>query len=330
MKLTVYQSDIFGRVLGRKTYLCIAAAAIAAAWIAYTDVAVVPTHRSNVAMHEPAISEVPQPIAFAQRFPAISDLQSNAPTINAQIEQARAHLATAMLAQIQKPDLDDAQNDAQVAAPKIPLPRSRPPESKLMASYGSSDVEPRQPAPTAQSDVRSALQKVFAMLQPSGFALASATPDGGISGDGQDRPSGLAAYDKQTAVYDINARTVYMPDGTKLEAHSGLGDLLDDPRHVAVRDRGATPPNLYELSLREKRFHGVQAIRMKPVGGGDLFGRSGLLAHNYLMGPNGDSNGCVSFKDYDAFLKAFLSGDVKRLVVVKSISNDATGEAGKA
>jgi hypothetical protein len=35
-----------------------------------------------------------------------------------------------------------------------------------------------------------------------------------------------------------------------------------------------------------------------------------------MLGPNGDSNGCVSFKDYDAFLRAYQNGKVKRLVVV--------------
>ena len=81
-------------------------------------------------------------------------------------------------------------------------------------------------------------------------------------------------------------------------------------------DRGATPPHLYELTLRESLFHGVQALRLTPIGEGDVFGRSGLLAHPYMLGPNGDSNGCVSFKDYDAFLRAFQNGEVKRLAVV--------------
>ena len=31
--------------------------------------------------------------------------------------------------------------------------------------------------------------------------------------------------------------------------------------------------------------------------------------------PNGDSNGCMSIKDYDRFLQAFLNGEVKRVVV---------------
>jgi hypothetical protein len=35
-----------------------------------------------------------------------------------------------------------------------------------------------------------------------------------------------------------------------------------------------------------------------------------------MLGPNGDSNGCVSFKTYDVFLRAFQNGEVKRLAVV--------------
>jgi hypothetical protein len=123
-------------------------------------------------------------------------------------------------------------------------------------------------------------------------------------------------FDPWTAVYVLTTHTVYMPDGTRLEAHSGLGDRLDDPRHVDERDRGATPPHLYDLTLREELFHGVQALRLTPVGGGGVFGRDGLLAHTYMLGPNGDSNGCVSFKNYDAFLQAFQTGKVKRLAVV--------------
>ena len=64
----------------------------------------------------------------------------------------------------------------------------------------------------------------------------------------------------------------------------------------------------------------MQALRLTPIGGGDIFGRAGLLAHSYMLGPNGDSNGCVSFKNYDAFLQAFQSGQVKRLAVVARLS----------
>jgi hypothetical protein len=41
-----------------------------------------------------------------------------------------------------------------------------------------------------------------------------------------------------------------------------------------------------------------------------------------MLGPNGDSNGCVSFKDYDAFLRAFQDGAVKRLAVVARLTQD--------
>ena len=134
------------------------------------------------------------------------------------------------------------------------------------------------------------------------------------------KPGTLSLYDRFTAVYDLSAHTVYLPDGERLEAHSGLGPLRDDPAHVDEKDRGATPPHIYDLTLREDLFHGVQALRLNPVGGADsIFGRAGLLAHTYMLGPNGDSNGCVSFKNYDAFLQAFQSGLIKRLVVVSTL-----------
>jgi hypothetical protein len=122
-----------------------------------------------------------------------------------------------------------------------------------------------------------------------------------------------------TAIYDIKAHTVYLPDGQRLEAHSGLGSLLDDPRHVDAKDRGPTPPNVYDLALREEPFHGVRALRLIPVGDGKMYGRDGMLAHSYMLGPNGQSNGCVSFSDYEVFLNAFLRGDVHRLVVVEHL-----------
>ena len=125
---------------------------------------------------------------------------------------------------------------------------------------------------------------------------------------------------EHTAIYDIVAHTVYLPDGRKLEAHSGLGGLLDDPHYVSARDRGPTPPNVYELSLREELFHGVRALRLTPVGSGRMFGRDGILAHSYMLGANGQSNGCVSFSNYPEFLNAYLKGEVTRLVVVDHLA----------
>jgi hypothetical protein len=122
-----------------------------------------------------------------------------------------------------------------------------------------------------------------------------------------------------TAIYDIAAHVVYLPDGTRLEAHSGLGQLLDDPRYVNIKHRGATPPNVYDLAMREDSFHGVRAIRLNPEDNSKMFGRDGMLAHPYMLGPNGQSNGCVSIGDYQAFLNAYLSGEVTRLVVVEHL-----------
>jgi hypothetical protein len=129
--------------------------------------------------------------------------------------------------------------------------------------------------------------------------------------------------DGRIAVYDIAAHTVFLPNGDRLEAHSGRDDLLDDPRYVSVKDRGPTPPNIYDLALRQQLFHGVAVIRLNPVGAGSMFNRDGILAHPYLMGANGQSNGCVSFKDYPAFLQAYLRGEVDRLVVVPHLANSS-------
>ena len=126
--------------------------------------------------------------------------------------------------------------------------------------------------------------------------------------------------DSRTAIYDIAARTVYLPNGRRLEAHSGLGDHMDDARYVNLKRQGPTPPNTYKLVMREEPFHGVRAIRLVPVGDGKMFGRDGLLAHSYMLGPNGQSNGCVSFSDYPAFLDAYLKGEVDRLVVVEHLA----------
>ena len=161
------------------------------------------------------------------------------------------------------------------------------------------------------ADKPTIFEKLFG--KPAPLTLAYAAPDDGGLGEQSITPG---RYDRWTAVYDISAHTVYMPDGTKLEAHSGYGSRLDDPRHADERMRGVTPPTVYDLEPRESLFHGVQALRLIPVDDEKVFGRTGLLAHTYMLGPNGDSNGCVSFRDYNAFLQAYLSHQIKRLAVV--------------
>jgi len=195
----------------------------------------------------------------------------------------------------------------------IPLPRARPVLANLQSVRND-------PAP-ASSDNRTMFEKL-ADLVPMRFSLASLTPGDGLLGERKDLTA--LGYDGQTAVYDISAQAVYLPNGTKLEAHSGLGGLMDNPAYVDKRMVGATPPNVYDLKPREKLFHGVAALRMTPVGENEMHGRNGLLVHSYLLGPNGDSNGCVSIKEYDRFLAAYTNGEVKRLVVVPSLREGLT------
>ncbi|MGV1801705.1 tlde1 domain-containing protein [Agrobacterium vitis] len=118
------------------------------------------------------------------------------------------------------------------------------------------------------------------------------------------------------AVYDISSATVYMPNGEKLVAHSGRGENRDNPRSVHIKNRGATPPNIYRLTLRESLFHGVEALRMTPVGGNNMYGRDGFLTHTFLLRVRGDSSGCVVFQEYPRFLAAYKRGDIKTLIVV--------------
>jgi hypothetical protein len=179
----------------------------------------------------------------------------------------------------------------------------------------------------AGNEKQSIVEKLWGTPKPPshGSLLSFASADASITGSlGPSQNPALAGaqprYDRQTAVYDITARAVYLPDGTKLEAHSGLGSKLDDPKYAHVRMHGVTPPHVYDLTPREALFHGVPALRLTPVGGEQaIYGRTGLLAHTYMLGPNGDSNGCVSFKDYYAFLDAYRNRGIKRLAVVARI-----------
>ncbi len=197
----------------------------------------------------------------------------------------------------------------------IPLPRARPAAAELDQRPGSALAEAGNPA---RADGRTLLQRLSDLL-PGHVTLASLTPDGGLlRAPGPDLAS--LGYEPLTAVYDISAHAVYLPNGLSLEAHSGMGSLRDDPEHVSMPNVGATPPAVYELKPREKLFHGVPALRMIPTEGSDTSGRSGLLAHSFMLGPNGDSNGCVSIRNYDRFLKAFNDGEINRLVVVPNLS----------
>jgi Protein of unknown function (DUF2778) len=257
-------------------------------------------------------SVVSAPDLFSANIPPRSLVRSLPSELEIKFQQAKGQLAQKLQSQDRRVALIEESTPSSVAA--VPLPRSRPVEPNLELKNGVANG-----VPGAQTENRTLLQKISDLL-PARITLASLAPDGGLFREGPDLAS--HGYDNVTAVYDISARAVYMPDGSKLEAHSGFGSLMDDPAHVSERNVGATPPNVYDLKPREQLFHGVQALRMIPVGDNGTLGRSGLLAHSYMLGPKGDSNGCVSIKDYEKFLKAFTNGEIKRLVVVPSLADE--------
>lgn len=277
--------------------------------------------RFDVALLDPAYSLGPEPVVLALSVPLGSNLvPAPAPPaalgVEPQVSASDPLPEAVIVANLSLPTATSSE--------AVPLPTPRPANAPVVASRMPSRATGRQVARQNQGTVSPAagdretfIEKFFGMLRPSGPVLAYASPEDGLFG----RSRGLAAdpdipRDRWTAVYDIAAHTVYMPNGERLEAHSGLGDRLDDPHHVNEQNRGATPPHLYDLEPRAELFHGVRALRLNPVGGGGVFGRTGLLAHTYMLGPHGDSNGCVSFRDYDAFLQAYLNGQIRRLAVV--------------
>jgi hypothetical protein len=133
----------------------------------------------------------------------------------------------------------------------------------------------------------------------------------------------MLADHPKTALYDIERRVVYLPNGEKLEAHSGFGKYMDDPTSVDRKNLGVTPPNVYAVTFREKPFHGVRALRLTPIGKGNMYGRDGMLAHSYLLDQAGSSNGCISVKDYDKLLQAYENGAFQRFIVVPRIDERA-------
>lgn len=215
----------------------------------------------------------------------------------------------------------------------IPLPVPRPPELRLAKTPETPKAASRQAGPVraanlaqpdASADKPSFFERLFGIKpanQPQGTLSYASIDPNKIMPDS--RFGETPSIGEKTAIYNISAKVVIMPNGERLEAHSGLGDKMDDPRYVHVRMKGPTPPGTYMLTEREALFHGVRALRMHPVGGSAaIFGRNGILAHSYLLGPRGDSNGCISFKDYDRFLQAYLRGEVKRIVVVTGTGQD--------
>jgi hypothetical protein len=310
-----------GLASSRRTRLCREAAFGAAAFAMALGLAAWVIDFDPAAWINPASANVGSTSSFEERFGPGSVRRSLAvnyhpwrPAPRTNFDAEFGHIES----QLGGPSREEEQS-VQAASPAptveaaIPLPRARP----VLANLQSVRNDPA----TVSSDNRTMFEKL-ADLVPMRFTLASLTPGDGLFSERKDLSA--LGYDGQTAVYDISAQVVYLPNGTKLEAHSGLGSLMDNPAHINQRMVGATPPNVYDLKPREKLFHGVAALRMTPVGENEMHGRTGLLVHSYMLGPNGDSNGCVSIKEYDRFLTAYTNGEVKRLVVVPNLREGLT------
>lgn len=225
-----------------------------------------------------------------------------------------------LAAQEQNPDTNDAAMPDYADTPSDgPMPQLRPRGAETAKTNTQPVEEPAAPAANEpkKADQREAPKQTLAYARPNVPPEPKASGSLGQSlrnlfGGGSRAGGGVA-------VYDISAAKVYMPDGSVLEAHSGVGNMADDPRYVNVKMNGPTPPHTYNLKMRESRFHGVEAIRMLPVDGKNKYGRDGFLTHSYLLrGRQAESHGCVAFKDYQRFLTAFKQGKVRQIVVVPS------------
>jgi len=282
---------------------------------------------------KPATFAALTPSEFNERFAAseptgvASRAAEAAPAPEAPKVAASRPAEAPKLAEAAKKDNASKQPASQVAL-NVPPPVPHPVETKPATRSGGASLrdmaERAKVAMMSLTSRPSIVEKLWGKRDSQGALLAYASADASVTDSipHEQNPmhGGSPPYDRSTAVYDISAHTVYLPDGSKLEAHSGLGSKLDDPSSAPIRMRGVTPPHIYELKPREALFHGVPALRLNPIGGENaIYGREGLLAHTFMLGPNGDSNGCVSFRDYYAFLNAYRNMGIRKLAVLARV-----------
>ncbi|MDL2399838.1 tlde1 domain-containing protein [Rhizobium mayense] len=299
--------------------------------IAVSKPATQATGPNTAAMDHPGKDSLPVPASASDATPI--EMASAAPPAGTIDRAVAESLATAA-------SIDPA---SQQPFDIIPMPR--PGQTPAMDSAASPDAETIALAEAEDASSAEELPTVVPLPRPAHVVARAAGSDSASTPDAADTsPAPVLAYAKPdeevkrsrqflnpfaalsprggTAIYDISAGTVYLPSGERLEAHSGLGYMRDNPRYVDRKNTGPTPPETYNLTYRESLFHGVQALRLTPANGARVYGRDGLLAHTYMLrGGRAESNGCVVFKDYRRFLAAFKRGEIKRIQVVARLSS---------
>jgi len=114
--------------------------------------------------------------------------------------------------------------------------------------------------------------------------LASLTVDGGLFRQGPD----LASLRLRQSYRGLRHLGACGLPAERLKPGGALRNRQPEgrpPSTLACRTWARPPPAVYELKPRERLFHGVQALRMIPAEGSTTNGRSGLLAHSYMLRP---------------------------------------------
>jgi hypothetical protein len=197
----------------------------------------------------------------------------------------------------------------------IPLPEARPALETVTIERKPTEEKPVERARREKTKDKDKEDVAFAKPERSLFGDLFKSKGGS---------TGWPGRGTKVAIYDVSNATVHMPDGTKLRAHSGIGKMRDNPDYEHIKMNGPTPAGIYRLKMRERRFHGVEAIRMLSVDGRDPKNRTGLLTHTNLLRGQKGSHGCVAFQNYEPFLNAFKRGRVTMLVVVPELPSSRT------
>lgn len=202
---------------------------------------------------------------------------------------------------------------------EIPLPEAKPALETVTIEKPVVEEKPVARAKREEAKDKDKDKEDVALVKPERSLFGDLFKSkGGASG------TGWPGRGTRVAIYDVSNATVYMPDGTKLRAHSGIGKMRDNPRYEHVKMTGPTPAGIYRLKMRERRFHGVEAIRMTSIDGRDPKNRTGLLTHTNLLRGQKGSHGCVAFQNYEPFLNAFKRGHITMMVVVPELPSSRT------